>query len=161
MDTVSAQLPEPVDVAKEVQPLLSQWRDEPERAFCRAMRVLSLVPRETERRGTGFTELLDEGGGYRWSLRHLIDWLKAHGDRQFAEVTDELLEVLHHQHVRVALAKISTPSAENLRRSTDRLRDPFNFARRRGFCGRFAPTSPPGPALAMRSSTTSCGASVC
>ena len=44
----------------------------------------------------------------------------------------ELLEALHHQHVRVALTKIATPSARNLRRSGDRLRDPFNFAEEEG-----------------------------
>jgi hypothetical protein len=141
-DTVSAQLPEPVDLAEEGQPLLNQWRDEPERAFCRAMRVLSLVPRETERRATGFTELLDDGGSYRWSLHHLSDWLNAHRDRQFAEVAEELLEALHHQHVRVALTKTSTPSAENLRRSTDRLHDPFNFPEEDGVLRPLRPDEP-------------------
>jgi hypothetical protein len=131
-EAVSAQLPEPVDVAAEVEPLTSQWRDEPPRAFCRALRVLSVLPREIGREAAGFTELLDEGGRYRWSLLYLRDWLNARRDLRFGEVAADLLEALHHQHVRVALTKIATPTAQNLRRSGDRLRDPFNFAEEEG-----------------------------
>jgi hypothetical protein len=111
---------------------MSQWRDEPARAFCRALRVLIVLPREIEREAAGFTELLDEGGRYRWSLLYLRDWLAARHDLRLKEIAAELLEALHHQHVRVALTKIATPSAQNLRRSGDRLRDPFNFAEEEG-----------------------------
>ena len=130
--TVSTQLPEPVDVAAEVEPLTSQWHDEPARAFCRALRVLSVLPREIKREAAGFTELLDEGGRHRWSLLYVRDWLAGRQDLRFTDMAAELLEALHHQHVRVALTKIATPSAQNLRRSGDRLRDPFNFAEEEG-----------------------------
>ncbi len=130
--TVEVHLPDPKDVAAEVEPLQSQWRDEPQRALCRALRVLCALPREIEREAPGFTELLDEGGAHRWSLTYLRGWLRTRGDAALIDAASELFEALHHQHVRVALTKISTPSAQNLRRSTDRLRDPFNFAEEEG-----------------------------
>lgn len=132
LNEVSAELPEAVDVAAEVEPLMNQWRDEPARAFCRALRVLSVLPREIDGAAAGFTELLDEGGRYRWSLLYLRDWLAARHELTVTEMAADLLEALHHQHVRVALTKVATPSARNLRRSGDRLRDPFNFAEEEG-----------------------------
>jgi hypothetical protein len=80
----------------------------------------------------GFTELLDEGRTYRWSLRYLREWLVARDPQPLDEVAGELLDALHHQHVRVALTKIRTPSAQNLRASPEPFRDPFNFTEDEG-----------------------------
>jgi hypothetical protein len=132
IETVGAQLPDPVDLIAEVEPVQSQWQDEPERALCRVVRVLCCLSREIDRGAPGFDELLDEGGSHRWSLMHVRGWLRVRAQTPLVDAVGELISALHHQHVRIALTKIATPSAQNLRRSSDRLRDPFNFAEDEG-----------------------------
>lgn len=121
-------IPDAYALALEAEPLVSEWRDERERAFCRALRVLLVLRREIARETPGFTELLDEGGRHRWSLRHLDRWLDARAQLPFREMAGELIDALQHQHVRVALSKVRVPTAENLRTSKNPWRDPFNFA---------------------------------
>jgi len=128
MDAAEAIVPSPYELAEEVEPLLHEWRDERQRAFCRGLRVLTVLPREVAREAPGFTELLDEGGSHRWSLGHLRAWLDARSAEPLRAVAGELLEALHHQHVRVALGKVRVPSAQNLRTHKGSWRDPFNFA---------------------------------
>jgi hypothetical protein len=116
------------DLALEVEPLEWEWRDAPAQAFARALRVLVRLRREIAGGAPGFTELLDEGGPERWSLRYLDGWLAAREQLPVATVAAELLDALHHQHVRVALAKVRAPTAENLTRVAGNWRDPFNFS---------------------------------
>jgi len=66
----------------------------------------------------GFAELMDEGGPGRWSLAHLRTWLSLREDREVASVLADLLDEIHHQHVRVSLGKVN-PLGQ---------RDPFCFA---------------------------------
>lgn len=128
IEAAQALVTSPYGLAGEVEPLLHEWRDERERAFCRALRALAVLPREVARQAPGFTELLDEGGSHRWSLAHLRDWLEARSAEPTRAVAGELLGALHHQHVRVALGKVRVPSAQNLRTHRGSWRDPFNFA---------------------------------
>jgi hypothetical protein len=116
------------ELAANAEPLGSEWRDEPQRALCRALRILMVLPREIAQEAPGFTELLDEGGSHRWSLTHLNTWLGARTEQMFTKAAGELLDALHHQHVRVALSKVRIPNAQNLRRYKGGWRDPFNFA---------------------------------
>jgi hypothetical protein len=125
-----------------VEPLLQEWRDERERAFCRALRVIAMLPREIARHGSGFSELLDEGGNHRWSLQYLNAWLGGRSNQPFAVVAADLLDALHHQHVRVALSKVRVPSAQNLGRYRGNWRDPFNFAEDDGVLRPLRPDEP-------------------
>jgi hypothetical protein len=135
-------LPDAYTLALEAEPLPSEWLDERERAFCRALRVLLRLPSELAREARGFSELLDEGGTHRWSLAYLDQWLSARGDRRMRDAASELLDSLHHQHVRVALTKVRIPSADNLRRVTGNWRDPFNFAEDDGVLRPLRPDEP-------------------
>jgi hypothetical protein len=125
-------LPDGYALAQDVELLPGSWRDERERALCVALRALLIIPREMARQVPGFTELLDEGRTYRWSLPYLREWLVARDPQPLDEAAGELLDALHHQHVRVALTKIRTPSAQNLRASPEPFRDPFNFTEDEG-----------------------------
>lgn len=127
-DALRKTIPDAYTLALEAEPLTDEWRDQRERAFCRALRVLIRLPQEIVRQAPGFSELLDEGGAHRWSLKHLDVWLAARAELSVQGVAAALLDALHHQHVRVALSKVRIPSAENLRRVTGNWRDPFNFA---------------------------------
>jgi hypothetical protein len=135
-------LPHANRLALEAEPLESEWRDERERGFCRAVRVLMTLPREISRAATGFSELLEEGGSHRWSLQHLDAWLGARAEQPVAETMADLLDALQHQHVRVALSKVRVPSAENLRREKGSWRDPFNFADDDGMLRPLRPDEP-------------------
>ena len=115
-------------LAAEAEPLTSEWRDEPEAALCRALRVLMALPREIARDAPGFTELINEGGSHKWSLKHLDTWMSARAEQTVEQAAGELLDALHHQHVRVALSKVRAPTAQSLRRYKSGWRDPFNFA---------------------------------
>lgn len=66
----------------------------------------------------GFAELVDEGGPARWSLGHLRTWLSMREHKPIALILSDLLDEIHHQHVRVSLGKVK-PLGE---------RDPFCFA---------------------------------
>jgi hypothetical protein len=128
MDAAQQQVATPYELGEHVEPLLTEWHDERERAFCRALRTLLVMPREIAREARGFTELLDEGGSHRWSLKHLDGWLRGRAEQPLADVGRDLLEALYYQHVRVALSKVRTPTAQNLGRYKGNWRDPFNFA---------------------------------
>ncbi len=134
--------PDGYALALEAEPLESEWRDERQRALCRALRVLLIVPREISRSAPGFDDLLDEGGDGRWSLEHLNTWLDSRADQPLTEATADLLGALHHQHVRVALQKVRVPSAQNLRRVVGGWRDPFNFAEDEGVLRPLRPDEP-------------------
>jgi hypothetical protein len=121
-------VPDAYGLAAAAEPLQWEWRDAPPQALGRALRILFVLPREVAREAPGFTELLDEGGTHRWSLRYVGEWLAARQHQSVAEVAGQLLDALHHQHVRVALTKVRVPSAQNLRREKDPWRDPFCFA---------------------------------
>ena len=142
MHAAQEQTPTAYQLAEDVEPLLHEWRDERERAFCRALRVLAVMPPEIARQANGFTELLDEGGSHRWSLQYLDGWLGGRVDRRFAEMAIALLDALHHQHVRVALGKVRVPSAQNLGRYKGDWRDPFNFAEDDGVLRPLRPDEP-------------------
>jgi hypothetical protein len=77
--------------------------------------ALSVVAADEEH---GFAELIDEGGPGRWSLAYLRQWLSLRNGDRVASVLAELLDEIHHQHVRVSLGKVS-PLGQ---------RDPFCFA---------------------------------
>ena len=128
MAAAGSLLSEGYELALAADPLASEWQDQPKAALCRALRVISVLPREIGRTAAGFDELLDEGGDHRWSLRNLADWLEVRSQDPFSQVVSELLDALHHQHVRVALSKVRVPSGQNLRRVRGGWRDPFNFA---------------------------------
>jgi len=57
--------PTAYQLAVEVEPLLHECRDERERAFCRALRVVAVVPREIARQAKGFTEQPTSGATLR------------------------------------------------------------------------------------------------
>jgi hypothetical protein len=116
------------ELARHAEPLEKQWTEERERALCRAVSILVVLPREIAREETGFTELLDEGRSHRWSLRHLAGWLSARSADPLNEVVAALIDALHHQHVRIALLKVRVPSARNLAAHAGSWRDPFCFA---------------------------------
>jgi hypothetical protein len=132
----------PYDLGREVEPLISEWHDERERAFCRCLRCLAVLPREIARTAVGFTELLNEGGSHRWSLNYLNSWLQARADQSVTIVADDLLSALYHQHVRVALSKVRVPNAQNLRAYKGSWRDPFNFAEDDGVLRPLRPDEP-------------------
>lgn len=142
MHDAQRMIPTAYELAEEVEPLRHEWRDERERAFCRAMRVVAVLPREISRHAAGFTELLDEGGSHRWSLRYLDTWLRGRGRDAFVVAASDLLEALHHQHVRVALSKVRVPSAQNLGLHKGNWRDPFNFAEDDGILRPLRPDEP-------------------
>lgn len=142
MQAAQQRTPTAYKLAEDVEPLLHEWRDERERAFCRALRVIAILPREISHEAAGFTELLDEGGSHRWSLKHLNTWLAARSNQPFAVVATELLDALHHQHIRVALSKVRVPSAQNLGRYKGNWRDPFNFAEDDGILRPLRPDEP-------------------
>jgi hypothetical protein len=77
--------------------------------------ALSVVAADEEH---GFAELIDEGGPGRWSLAYLSKWLSLREDHAVASVLGDLLDEIHHQHVRISLGKVS-PLGQ---------RDPFCFA---------------------------------
>ena len=77
--------------------------------------ALSVVATDEEH---GFAELVDEGGPGRWSLDYLRQWFSLREGDQVASVLAELLDEIHHQHVRVSLGKVS-PLGQ---------RDPFCFS---------------------------------
>jgi hypothetical protein len=116
------------ELARHAEPLEGQWTEEPERALCRAISILVVLPREIAREEPGFTELLDEGSSHRWSLRHLASWLAARSADPLDQVVAELVDALHHQHVRIALLKVRVPTARNLASHRHPWRDPFCFA---------------------------------
>lgn len=124
---VAETIPDAYALARAAEPLKGEWREQPPQALCRALRVLIGLPREIAQGAPGFTELLDEGGAHRWSLAHLDRWLAARSELSVKAVASDLLDALHHQHVRVALSKVRIPNAENLRRVSGNWRDPFNF----------------------------------
>jgi hypothetical protein len=66
----------------------------------------------------GFADLIDEGGPGRWSLAHLQKWLSLRETDAVASVLADLLDEIHHQHVRISLGKVN-PLGQ---------RDPFCFA---------------------------------
>ena len=80
-----------------------------------ALLALSVVAADEEH---GYAELIDEGGPGRWSLAHLRTWLSLREGHEVAVVLADLLDEIHHQHVRVSLGKVS-PLGQ---------RDPFCFA---------------------------------
>jgi hypothetical protein len=125
---VAELVPDGYALALDAESLPDEWREEGPRALCRALRVLLRLPPEIDRGAPGFSELLDYGGDHRWSLEYFDSWLAARSETPVAEALAELVDVLHHQHVRVALSKVRVPSADNLRRVGGRWRDPFNFA---------------------------------
>jgi hypothetical protein len=142
MEAAQQRIPTPYQLAEEVEPLLTEWRDEREQALCRAVRTLAVIPREVAHHAKGFSELLDEGGSHRWSLKHLDGWLNGRADQPFAVAASDLLDALHHQHVRVALTKVRVPSAQNLSRYKGNWRDPFNFAEDEGVLRPLRPDEP-------------------
>jgi hypothetical protein len=139
---VGEAIPDAYSLALQAEPLWDEWRDEPGRALCRALRVLFRLPREMAGDAAGFTELLDEGGDHRWSLRYLDEWLSARAELPIEVVASELLDALHHQHVRVALTKVRVPTAENLQRVAGSWRDPFNFTEDDGILRLLRPDEP-------------------
>lgn len=139
---VGAAIPDAYALASEAEPLPSEWQEEPGRALCRALRTLIRLPEEIARAAAGFTELLDEGGEHRWSLRYVDGWLAARAELPVESVFSDLLDALHHQHVRVALSKVRVPTADNLRRVSSDWRDPFNFSEDDGVLRLLRPDEP-------------------
>jgi hypothetical protein len=139
---VGEAIPDAYALGLEAEPLWEEWREEPARALCRALRLLIRIPREMAGAAAGFTELLDEGGDHRWSLRYLDEWLAARAEFSVAAVASDLLDALHHQHVRVALTKVRVPTADNLQRVTGNWRDPFNFTEDDGILRLLRPDEP-------------------
>jgi hypothetical protein len=135
-------VPDAYRLALQAEPLADEWRDQPARALCRALLVLIRLPQEMAGATAGFTELLDEGGDHRWSLRYLDEWLAARAELPVEAVASDLLDALHHQHVRVALTKVRVPTAENLQRVTGNWRDPFNFTEDDGILRLLRPDEP-------------------
>lgn len=93
---------------------------------------LLALRRELSDESEGFARLLDEGGRQRWSLKRLEEWFAAHDETPLREAIGELVDEIHHQHVRIAISKVRVPSAENLRRNPGSWRDPFCFAEDEG-----------------------------
>lgn len=141
-DAVGEAIPDAYTLALQAESLWDEWRGEPGRALCRALLVLVRLPQEMASTAAGFTELLDEGGDHRWSLRYLDEWLAARAELPVEAVASDLLDALHHQHVRVALSKVRAPTAENLRRVTSAWRDPFNFTEDDGILRLLRPDEP-------------------
>lgn len=112
----------------EVEPLHRKWGEDPRRSVATALRALLALRRDIERDVPGFSELLDEGGRHRWSLAYLDRWFAARESGTTVQAFGDLIDELHHQHVRVALSKVRIPSARNLRANKGRWRDPFCFA---------------------------------
>lgn len=121
-------LPEPALLLAEAEPLERSWGDDPADTLCRALRTLLALRREIRTETPGFSELLDEGGRHRWSLETIERWFAARDSTATNRVVGELLDELHHQHVRVALSKVRLPSGQNLRLNPGGWRDPFCFA---------------------------------
>jgi hypothetical protein len=140
--TVGEAIPDAYALASEAESLPLEWQEEPERALCRALRILFRLPQEIARAAAGLTELLDEGGEHRWSLRHLDDWLAARAELPVEAVVSDLLDALYHQHVQVALSKVRVPTADNLRRVTSDWRDPFNLSEDDGVLRLLRPDEP-------------------
>ena len=139
---VDEAIPDAYTLALQAESLWDEWQDEPGRALCRALLVLVRLPEEMTSAAAGFTELLDEGGDHRWSLRYLDEWLAARAELPVEAVVSDLLEALHHEHVRVALSKVRVPTAENLRRVSSPWRDPFNFTEDNGILRLLRPDEP-------------------
>jgi hypothetical protein len=121
-------LPTPGLLVAEVEPLERAWDQDPPGSLWRALRGLLALRREIRTAAAGFSELLDEGGRHRWSLQHIEGWFAVRDSMATVEVARELLDELHHQHVRVALSKVRIPTGQNLRLSPGGWRDPFCFA---------------------------------
>jgi hypothetical protein len=92
--------------------------DEPAVPFALGVQTLLTLSVEASDEAPGFVELVDEGGPGRWSLAYLRQWLSLRERQPVAAVLSDLLDELHHQHVRVSLTKVN-PLGE---------RDPFCFA---------------------------------
>lgn len=87
-----------------------------------ALSVLLRIRSLMDESAVGFDELLDEGGSWRWSLRHLAAWFDHRAEYRLDVVLSELLDALLNQHRRVALIKV---------RALD-TRDPFCVAEDNG-----------------------------
>ncbi len=135
-------IPDAYSLAMQADLLWDEWQVEPNTALCRALLILFRLPQEIGRAASGFTELLDEGGDQRWSLRYLDQWLAARNELPVETVASDLLDALHHQHGRIALSKVRVPTAENLRRVTNPWRDPFNFTEDDGILRLLRPDEP-------------------
>jgi hypothetical protein len=92
--------------------------DEPAVPLALGFETLLALRVEADNDEAGFAELVDEGGPGRWSLAHLRQWLALREEQPVAAVLADLLDEIHHQHVRVSLTKVN-PLGE---------RDPFCFA---------------------------------
>jgi hypothetical protein len=96
--------------------------DEPAVPFAVGLQTLLALSVEASDQEPGFVELVDEGGPGRWSLAYLGQWLALRERQPLVNVLSDLLDELHHQHVRVSLTKVN-PLGE---------RDPFCFAEDNG-----------------------------
>lgn len=108
-----------LDAAEQLEDVRGLERED---SLALAMAVLLKVRRLTEETAPGFDELLDEGGAWRWSLRHWAEWIDHRVEYRLDELLADLLVALLNQHRRVALTKV---------RVLDR-RDPFCIAEDNG-----------------------------
>ena len=92
--------------------------DEPDVPIAVGLQTLLALSLSAADEEHGFTELVDEGGPGRWSLAHLQSWLALRENEPVGSVLGELLDEIHHQHVRISLGKVN-PLGD---------RDPFCFA---------------------------------
>jgi hypothetical protein len=92
--------------------------DEPALPLARGFEVLLALGAVAADQEPGFVELIDEGGPGRWSLAHLRSWLSLRDQQDVSTVLADLLDEIHHQHVRISLGKVN-PLGE---------RDPFCFS---------------------------------
>lgn len=119
-------------IVEAVAPLERPEYSHPSRMILSAITGLLALRREIGDEAKGFVRLLDEGGQQRWSLRWLEAWLRARDSLPLGDAFGELVDEIHHQHIRVAVGKVRVPSSDNLRRYPGHWRDPFCFAEDEG-----------------------------
>lgn len=103
-----------------------------ETSTAKALSVLLRIRTLSDESAPGFDELLDEGGSWRWSLRHLAAWIDHRADDRLDSFLSQLLDALLNQHRRVALTKV---------RFLDN-RDPFCVAEDNGLLSVIRPDEP-------------------
>lgn len=116
--TAAERLSSGAEIVDAARSAAADQRDDVGSALADDLLVLLAVAASAESEDIGFAELRDEGGPGRWSLQHLRSWLSARSDQSGRSALSDIIDALHHQHVRVALSKVGPTDS----------RDPFCFS---------------------------------
>ncbi len=116
--TAAERLSSGAEIVDAARSAAADQRDDVSSALAGDLLVLLAIAATADSEDVGFAELRDEGGPGRWSLQHLRSWLDARSDQSGRSALSDLIDALHHQHVRVALSKVSPTDS----------RDPFCFS---------------------------------